>query len=450
MMRALRTALLLMVAALASSAMSQAWTSAYEAGLKNAKSGQWMDARVAFLKAAAYRPEDSSQATTLPGPVTERRQWRNGAPYSPNFLAAYAAYKASLTLGGDAQASLLKTAAGEFEERLTKGQLSRATYFFLAAIYTKLGDTQKRDATLSAFTAAGDKATWRIDTDGVAPEDLAEVNQGSGNVPNTTTPAGTTVVSPVKPDVGGNVPTTSPTLSSIVAAVPTKYALIIGNSESRLPGDGLPFAKDDAMALRQALIANGGYIDGNIDVKQNITAAELAVSAKALASRMPNGATLLIFFAGKGVNINGKDYLAGVDSAAAADASSMLAKDDLLDPFMRKSTHVFCFFETARSVVDGRYFGQEIPQSGEVAQMFATAPDGSIDSIYRDGQLTGVFVSAFVGVLEDLKSNGIPILEFGWQVFDKMRHGNTGKEGGHSNQRPTLPVLSNMASDAKF
>ena len=44
-----------------------------------------------FQQAAAYRPEDVAVATTLPGPVTEPRRWRNGSPYSPNFLAAYAA-----------------------------------------------------------------------------------------------------------------------------------------------------------------------------------------------------------------------------------------------------------------------------------------------------------------------------------------------------------------------
>jgi hypothetical protein len=55
-----------------------------------------------------------------------------------------------------------------------------------------------------------------------------------------------------------------------------------------------------------------------------------------------------------------------------------------------------------------------------------------------------------VGVLAEIRSNQIPIQEFGWQVFYRMRRAGTGNFGGGSNQTCTLPVLINIGSDAKF
>src|SRR5579885_2818833 len=88
-----RSGMICLVALLAGVASSQSWNAAYDAGLRAARAEQWAEARKDFQQAAAYRPEDVSAATVLPGPPTEQRRWRNGAPYSPNFLAAYSEYK---------------------------------------------------------------------------------------------------------------------------------------------------------------------------------------------------------------------------------------------------------------------------------------------------------------------------------------------------------------------
>jgi len=449
-MKAFKALFLLAICMAATSALGQAWATAYEAGLKAAKSGNWTEARTDFLKAAAYRPEDVSGPTLLPGPVTERRTWRSGAPYSPNFLAAYSGYKAAMAMApGEDQSAMLKTVAGEFEERLAKGQASRATYYFLTAIYSKLGDVAKRDQTVQAFSAAGEKANWKVDADGITPEDLGEISSNSGATAGAPS-GGNSIATTVKPDpTTGAVVPASTGLASVVVSVPTKYALIIGNSESRL-GEALAYAGEDAQALKQGLVANAGYLDANVDVVLNGTSEQILTSAKALATRMPDGGTLTFFFAGRAVNVNGRDFLAGVDTASAADTTAMVSKSDVLDPFVRKGARIFCFFEVSRTVQDGRYFGMELPIQGEISQLFGTAQGSTVSSIYREGRPRGVFVDAFINVLQALKSNQIPIMEFGWQVFDKMRRGNTGGAGGGSQQIPTLPVLSHMAADARF
>jgi hypothetical protein len=117
---------------------------------------------------------------------------------------------------------------------------------------------------------------------------------------------------------------------------------------------------------------------------------------------------------------------------------------------MAKGARVFSFFQANRSINEGRYFGSEVPMVGSIAQVQATLPGESISAIMSNGRQTGIFTNAFVEVLQDLKSNRIPILEFGWQVFYKIRRGNTGTTGGGSRQTPTLPVLTNVASDARF
>src|SRR4051812_26162087 len=130
-MTKVKVCLVLMVACVAVWAHGQAWTGVYEKGLQAAKSKNWAEARTQFQKAVAFRPEDVATPTTLPGPVTEQRQWRNGAPYSPNFLAAYAGMKQAETLSGDDAGTLFKTVADEFEALLAKNENSRETFYFL-------------------------------------------------------------------------------------------------------------------------------------------------------------------------------------------------------------------------------------------------------------------------------------------------------------------------------
>jgi hypothetical protein len=444
----------LLLAFVACAASAQSWRGAYEKGLEAARSGNWAEARQSFQQAAAYRPEDVSGPTTLPGPVTEPRRWRNGSPYSPNFLAAYSAYRQGLAAKDTERASLLATAATEFEALLAKNQASREAYFFLHNIYISTAETSKRIALEERYAKMSGQADWKVDTEVLMPEEIAALsNTGQGNI-----------TSPVP--AGGNKPTTQPTvtpsqltrtggiipsgLAGSVPPVPDKFALIIGNSESRIADGGLPFASDDAQSLREALVVSAGYPSENIDLVINATADQIRTSAKALADRVPDGGTVMIYFTGVGANIDGKDYLAGSDSESITNGASMVSKAQLYKYFSSRGAKVFAFFQANRPISGGRYFGQEIPMEGFIAQTQATMPGDMVSSLVQNGRETGLFTSAVLGVLDEMRSNHNPILEFGWQVFYRMKRGNTGSTGGGSRQTPTLPVLTHIAADARF
>jgi hypothetical protein len=446
MSRSLSTLLFVLVSALS---FSQAWRGPYEDGLRAAKAGSWAAAREAFMSAKAARPEDQSGPTSLPGPVTEQRQWRRGAPYSPNFLAAYALYKHALTLSGDEMNAELRTAAGEFEAILAKGQLSREAFYFLDQIYTRTKDQGARVQLEAKFQAAG-PLRWRVDADGINPEDQAEVAATFRTVADPG-PGKTGDVAPIiRPEGGGvaNPPIISPPVGR-VPALQSKYALLIGNSTSKLADNAVPFAAEDTIVLRDALVANGGYPEENIVVLTNATAAQIKATAQSLGEKISEGATVFVYFGGWGAHIDGRDYLAGVDASMPTDTSSMLYKGDLFMPFITKGARIFAFFETNRPEAMGDSFGMETPLLGAVAQTYATLRGQNVGSVVRDGKQIGVFADAIASVLMDLKSNQIPILEFGWQLFYKIRRG-AGSYGGSSRQTPTLPLLNNLASDARF
>lgn len=435
---------------LAPMGLAQGWSEAYEKGLSDARAGNWEEARKAFKQAAAYRPEDQSGATNLPGPVTERRQWRNGAAYSPNFLAAYAEYRVGSALSGAAQAGHYQTAAAEWETLHAKGQFSPESFYFLNVVYVSLGDTEKRLKLNERFAAVRSRIGFRVDTEPLTPQESAAVanmmgiSSDPGVKPPTTTPTRPTATNP------GNPAAPAPAMGTRVAQLPNKYALVIGNSVSRIPGREVPFSSDDAQRVREALTMSAGYAEPNVDLVLNATAAQILASAKALADRIPEGATVFLYFSGAGVNLDGKDYLAGVDTDSATDSSSMVAKAELYRLFMAKRAQVFGFFQANRPMVSGRYFGAEVPMFGFVAQCQATMPGESVFSVVRNGKATGIYTDAMIATLEEFHTNQIPIMEFGWQLFYRIRRGDTGTTGGSSHQTPTLPVLTNLASDAKF
>lgn len=445
--------------ALATGAIAQGWSGAYDAGLAAAKAGKWSEARVAFKQAVAYRPDDVSGETLLPGSITERRKWRNGAAYSPNFLAAYSGYKQGLSLAGDDRASVMSEVAAEFEALLAKGQLSHGTFYFLNQILLQTGNTEKRLALEKQFAEAQGKVTWRVDVEGMAPEDAAAISQaatGTVQKPSATTSGVINAGDLNKPKNvvtvaagGGVAPPLNPTVGP-VAALADKYAIIFGQAESKVPEMGLPFASDDAQKVREALQTHAGYLEGNIDLVINATAEQIRASVKAMAQRVPEDATVFIYFTGVGVNLDGRDFIAGVDTQSLTDTSSMVAKSDIYAEFMKKGAKVFAFFQAARPVTAGRYFGAEVPMVGRISQMQATLPGADVQGYVRNGKNTGLFTDALAGCLGDLRSNQIPIQEFGWQVFYRMRRGGTGTSGGGSNQTCTLPVLVNMSSDARF
>jgi hypothetical protein len=434
------------------SGFGQAWRTSYESGLKAAREARWLEAREAFKAAAAARPDDQAGPTSLPGPVTEQRRWRDGAPYSPNFLAAYSAYRQGLaSSSSQEQASLLRTSAAEFEALLAKGQYSRPTFYFLRSIYTRLADTPARQKVEATYVQVANKANFRVDLEAVTPEDQAQINQTFQETE--TNP----VIRPgqqgetVKPDPAGNPPIIAPPMGA-VPIVENKYALIIANTDSAISGNSVPFAAEDANVLKEALTTGAGYPEPNVSVISNATAAQMQDAANALAAKIGDGATVFIYFGGVGSHLDGKDYLAGVNTAAATDSSTMLAKFELFKPFITKGAQIFAFFETNRPVMSGgSYFGMEAPLIGAVSQVYATLRGESVYSMVREGKQIGIFADSMAGVMYELKSNRIPIVEYAWQLFYRMRRGSTGGTGGGSGrQTPTLPIRSNMASDARF
>lgn len=432
---------------LAAASFGQSWLTAYESGIASARGGSWEAARESFKQAAAYRTEDVSGATVLPGPATERKKWRNGAPYSPNFLAAYCAYRiAQASAQQQARVANLNAAASEWSALIAKNQVSYETAYFLAETYTQLGNMQKRSELEQRLQGMG-SAIWKVDTEVVLPEELAAVAQLSGKP--AVTPDTTTKPSETNPPKG-NVPTTSPFSLAKVPIVTTKYALVIGNSEGRISGTSVPFAGEDAMLVREALVNSAGYAEANIDLVQNAGSSQLRAAAKALADRIPEGATVFLFFSGSAANVDGKDYFCGVESESTSDTASMVAKSEIYSMFIAKGARVFAFYETNRPIANGRYFGMEVPMFGSVAQSQGTIPGEGIGSLLYNGRAVGQYAHALATVIGDFKSNRIPIHEFGWQVFYKIRKGDTGDVPGASRQIPTLPVLTNMAADARF
>jgi hypothetical protein len=426
--------------ALASTGFAQAWATAYDTGLKAAKAGNWAEARKAFQQAKSNRPEDVAGATMLPGPVTEQRKWRGGAPYSPNFLSAYCLYREGLGVK-DRQDSL-KKAAEEFESLVAKKQAGRETVYFLGVTYGKLGANDKRQALSSKELNGG----WKVDTEAVSPEELAQI--GSAASSSSSGPGIVQVVDAGQ--LGGVQQAPANTAAGIVPIASKKFALIIANGENKLGGFQLAHAAEDARLMRDSITASAGYDPANVEVVINATAEQIKKVATALASRMPQEGTLFLFFTGAGTNIEGKDYLAGVDTEIVTDTSTMLAKIDLYKPFVEKGTSVFSFYQVPRPVFNGRFFGSEEPRFGRVSQMQSTTPGESVYAVFKDGKTTGVFAAAMSQVFSELHSNAIPITEFGWQVFYKIRRGGTGDSGGGSRQTPTLPVLLLLASNARF
>ena len=426
--------------AIAGMAFGQAWTSSYDAGLKAARAGSWTEARKAFKQAKAARSEDTDKATTLPGPVTERRVWRNGVPYSPNFLAAYAEYRVGLGKQGDGANGHFRTAAEELESLVNKKQVSREAVYVLFSIYSKLNANDKK----VALSAKISEPTFKVDNAVMTPEELSAVNSAVGASTNSGISG---VVDASKVTNGTYNPSTPGTL---VPTIATKFALIISNGDNKLPGLQLTHAVDDSAVLKETLSTSAGYDAANIEVVTNATAAKILAASKALASRMPAESTLFFFYTGAGANIDGRDWIAGVNTEIATDTSSMVKKSDVFQPFHAKGVSVFAFYQVPRFFTDGKAFGEEEPRSGIISQMQSTMVGSSIYSLYKRGKVVGVFADAVAEVITDLHSNSIPISDFGWAVFYKMRRGSSGESGGGSKQTPTLPTLQFMTSSSRF
>lgn len=429
-------------------AQAQNWADAYARGLTAFGARDYAGAKAAMAEAIALRPEDQSQPTTLPGSLTEPVKWRGGSPYSPNFATAYASYKMAQAAPEPDKAGLMTEAVTGFETLLAKNQGSDAAYYFLYQAYGELRRIDKQREIEAAMKQSG-QLPWKVDTSYVTPEEASGIALATGaksNKPNV-------VVAGAETTPGGRVATTQPeaaTSTSRVPVIPTKYAFLIGNSESTDPNNKVAFAAANAQMIREALIQSAGYDEANTDMVLNGTSEAILAAAKALAERMPDDATIFIYFAGTGVNVGGKDYYAGIDVSGPTDTSKMVAKSSLYQIFLNKGAKIFAFNECNRPIKEGRYFGQEDPLVGRIAQSHATVPGGTVYGLVTSGREVGSFAKAMYDVLTEFRSNSVPIMEFGWQVFNSLRGASPGGVGGQSRQTPTLPGVFNMATDAKF
>ncbi len=429
-----RTILSILLIVTSVSAFAQAWSDAYNEGLGNIRTQKWTEARASFQKAAAVRGEDQSNGTRLPGPITEQRFWRNGSPYSPNFAAAYTGLKAAELITDEApKMALTRQVASEFEALLSKGQLSNETFYFLAMSYANLRDVSKQQELEARYKESSAKLNWKVDGELIIPEDKSAIAALAGGASSGN---------------GGTIIGANPTAPT--ARLSNKYALVIGNSDTRFDTFKLPFGATDSMLMREKLVQFSGYDEKNVDVVTNATAAQIRAAASALAQRVTPESTVFIYYSGGGANLDGKDFLAGVETSSATDSSTMVPKGELYSMFIKNGCTIFAFFQVNRPVVSGRYFGMEVPMVGAIAQTQATLPGGTIGSIVRNGQPVGLFTDAMCGVITEFRSNRIPIQEFGWRVFDWMRGGRNGNSGTGSTQTMTLPILNNLDDRSGF
>lgn len=429
-----------LITLLPSQAFSQAWAKNYEDGLEAAKAGKWAEARALFIKAKSDRKDDTDAVTVLPISDTEKIEWKNGSLYSPNFLAALCSYQLNSTNNEPTFKPNFKESAEEFEALLKKKQVSPETIYFLSAAYRKLGQAKK----IEELPKKHKVYNWKVDTSILTDEDKKSVKDA--------TPDGATgpiriVKNASATDAGMKM---SDPKDRVVPYLEKKFALVIANGSTKGQGMQVPSAEEDGRCIQDGLSKNAGYKPDQVELVLNATAQQIKASAEALAARMPQDGVLFIFYTGAAANVDGKDYLAGIDTELASDTSTMLPKLDLYEPFLQKGVRVFSFYQVARPISGGRFFGSEEPKYGIVSQSQSTIPGEQIFTINKGGKARGIYADAMCQVFYDLRSNSLPITEFGWQVFYKMRRGGTATTGGSSRQTPTLPVLLQMGPDTRF
>lgn len=427
-----RTILWVLLLATTAVASAQAWSDSYNEALRHVREQKWSEARASFQAAIASRAEDRSEPSQMPGPITQNNLWRKGLPYSANFGAAYCGFKHAISLTDDAaRQALMRQVADEFQVLVTKGQHASETYYFLSQALANLRDVAKQQELQAQFKAREGKFDWKIDPEILTPEDKTAVASLAGTSSGTTVNAGSTN-NTLNPSVGP-------------AQTTDKFALLVGNSESRIESLKVPFAAQDIQYLRENLIQNAGYMDANISMVANASLAQLKKEVEALAERATPDSTIFIYFSGVGANLGGKDFLGCIDTTSATDSANMMAKMDLYSPFIKKGCKIFAFYQVNRPVVEGLFFGKEAPRFGSLSEMQSTLPGESVTSMVRDGKTIGLFTYAMSSILAEIRSNRVPVMEFGWQVFSRMRGSSAvGTSGGSSVQVPTLPVIQNM------
>ncbi len=437
-MFAKRTTIFALLVSFAAMATAQSWVRPYESALRLAKAGVWAEARAQFLEAVKERPEDTERASQVGGSVADRRPWRGGTPYSPNFGAAYSSFKLAASAPDVKQRDEhLKDSITGFQALLNKGQVSTETMLFLAAALSANNQVKEAsDIQTRAQSLEPDKA-FKIDREILDPADIAAL-QG------TTLPVG---VTGGDPRTGGPVPGQLPlvgigTKTGVVPALDFKYALLIGNNAP----DGPAHGENDVDLLKEALIKHAGYPEANIVVLKGASSASIVEAAKGLSDKMPDSGTALVFYTGPATfdPKTGKDYL------GASESGDKVAKLELFQSFVAKGASVFAFFQVDRPMdLEGRYFGMEVPEFGRIAQMQGTSPGEKTYATFAEGKSYGVYAHAMAQGLEDTRDNRIAISDFVWNTFYKIRKGAADGSGGGA-QTPTLPVVVSMTTSARF
>jgi hypothetical protein len=412
----------------------QEWVRPYEAGLRNAKDGKWADARTNFLAAIAARSDDTMKASQIGGSLADRRPWREGAPYSPNFAAAYCSFK----LAGEAteipaRKAHLADAISGFSGLVEKGQESAESLLFLAATYSASGDAKTASKLQDRLAALDLAKAFKVDREMLASEDLRTLQSVTLPTTSTSGPEGLPVVG-----VG--------TKGGIVPALDYKFALIIGTST----GLGQPFSTNSAEAVKDALVKHAGYSEDNIVLIKDGTAAAIMQQARELAEKVADSGTVFVFYSGQGYfdPKSSHDYLAAADSTDADSFDKMVSKTALIQPFISKGCSIFMFFESDRPLTENNCFGREIPQVGRIALCQGNSPGERAYATVQDGKPIGIYGAALVDVLGQTRNNRINLTDFVWNTFYKIRRG-TAEVGGGA-QTPTLPILVSMTTSVKF
>ncbi|HWP31494.1 MAG TPA: hypothetical protein VNK96_07215 [Fimbriimonadales bacterium] len=419
---------------------AQGWRDAYEKGLAAAKKGDWANARAHFLEAKKNRPQDSDKSSYIGSGVTSKTLWRDGALYSPNFAAAYCAFKLA------AQAEDLATrnrnldeAIAEFKALLDAGQVSVETIVFLSAAYTAKNDLRAASDIQEKLTTLDPKKAFKVDREVLDANDLRILASSVDVMP----PGSRENVKPdeiaFRPGAIGKY--------GIVPPLDYKFALLIGNAKN----SGQVYAHNDVDLLKTNLMKHAGYMETNIVTLKDATTQVIMDAAKSLAEKMPENGTIFIFFSGVGVYNpqNQTDYLAGAEVTDLTAFDQMLPKAALFEVFMKKGATIFIFYQVDRpKTSEGYYFGLEVPMLGKIAQCFGCAPGEVVNAISFENKIQGVYGLAISKALEDMHTNRIPIVDFAWKVFEKTREGSAERGGG--GQTPTLPVLTNLGGSAKF
>ncbi len=421
--RSLTITLVFLGTILASTALADKWSVAYEKGLAESRKSNWAGARQFFLDAISDRAADSDRPSQIGTSITNRRPWRDGAAYSPNFAAAYSAFKMAANAANPTERKdLLAKSIEEFRSLTAKGQESIESMLFLAAALAADNRAQEAAVVQERLQQIDPARSFKVDRDVIDYEDmrvLSGVLRGTGNIDT----------------VGMALPGLDNPFG-IVPALDYKFALIIGVGEG-----SHAYATADVDLLKDALVRHAGYAEENVTTLKNPTSAQFSTAAKTLADAMPDGGTVLIYYTGPVQNDeSGRDRVGFADGGWAS-------KHDLYAQFVPKGANIFTFYQVDRKLnPDGRVFGGDIPQVGKIAQSMGAAPGETCNSTVHENSVHGAYTVGFVNTLAQMRNNRIAIGEFAWMVFDVVRRGAAG--GG--SQTPTLPIYVGLASTSRF